>query len=160
MGHGSLRPHHGGRGSAVPVGQRCPDGPRCICKECPILGDRERRLWRRGAKAGEPPERATTPAQLTGFGQATKKKGWDDGGTRTSFRAQECANRPVPQASPHAVMTPVSRCVDAQGSRDPPHLFFHAAPGRRPHPRSQHREAPRGGPPAGRRWKGSRGRCP
>ncbi|KAG0721700.1 hypothetical protein GWK47_045904 [Chionoecetes opilio] len=83
------------------LGQRCPDGPRCIMQVVDqSLADRERRRLERGVlKRSSSPERATTATRSSSaWVQATKKRTVvTTDGTRTSFRAQEYPlNRPVP----------------------------------------------------------------
>ncbi|KAG0710910.1 hypothetical protein GWK47_021808 [Chionoecetes opilio] len=122
------------RGSAVPVGQRCPDGPRCIMqgKVDQSLADRERRRLERGVLKRSSSTGACHDchAQLIGLRcrRRRRKTVVTTDGTRTSFRAQEYPlNRPVP---PSVAGTPIMGARvsplrgTAQGSRTAPQFIF------------------------------------
>ncbi|KAG0726031.1 hypothetical protein GWK47_037415 [Chionoecetes opilio] len=76
---GRLRPHHGGRGSAVPAGPALPGWTRCIMQGVDqSLADRERRRLERGVlKRSSSPERATTATRSSsglGAGDEEEKR--------------------------------------------------------------------------------------
>ncbi|KAG0713713.1 hypothetical protein GWK47_015616 [Chionoecetes opilio] len=132
------------------LGQRCPDGPRCIMQGvAQSLADRERRRLERGVlKRSSSPERATTATRSSsGLGAGDEEENGGDDGRDADFVpsagiSAQSACSPKRRRTP--IMTPaVAAALDRTriSDRTAVHLFT-AVPRRRRHSRSQHRAAP------------------
>ncbi|KAG0712319.1 hypothetical protein GWK47_018740 [Chionoecetes opilio] len=141
------------------LGQRCPDGPRCIMQGVDqSLADRERRRLERGVlKRSSSPERATTATRSSsGLGAGDEEENGGDDGRDADFVpsagiSAQSACSPKRRRTP--IMTPaVAAALDRTriSDRTAVHLF-HRCPRRRRH---SPLAAPCGatGGARGRRW--------